>query len=138
MAGNKAQPDVPGHMCTAPSTCSRVLSAGRTLFSLRCVPHDCAEICYGPATIFFGGNSSCSQSANTNSFASPAGDFKLDWVKSTDGLSITFTVTAKTSGYASFGLSTTPAMAGADVYVGWVSGGVVRAPVFVLYASQRS
>ncbi len=60
-------------------------------------------------------------------FQSPAGDFMLDWTIS--GADITFTVTAQTTGYASFGINPFPYMAGADVYIGWMSGTTVGCPV---------
>jgi len=61
-----------------------------------------------------------------DTFSSPAGDFTLTWSLSADLSSITFTMTALTTGWLSFGISTTGQPSphdNAQMYVAWVSGG---------------
>jgi len=59
-------------------------------------------------------------------FTSPAGDFTLKWNVSSDRSNITFTMSAVTTGWLSFGLSTTGQPSpheNAEMYVAWVSEG---------------
>ena len=52
-------------------------------------------------------------------WTTPEGDFKVDWYITNS--TITFNVTASTTGWVGLGLNSVPLMTGADMYTGWVN-----------------
>jgi hypothetical protein len=73
----------------------------------------------GSTTLDFAVASTCESKQENNLWSSSSGDFSVAWIA--DVANINFTVTAKTTGWVGFGISTQPKMTGADMYVGWVS-----------------
>jgi hypothetical protein len=77
---------------------------------------------YGTASINFGAPSTCAPPApSAGSYRSAAGDFSALWTLSLDRSSITITFSARTTGWVSLGIGTSPFMASNfDCVVAWV------------------